>query len=378
MGDEPVAKKIATVIEDLESEAELEGYSELSLDAPSVKTTEVEGFSDLSDLYSSALYDLEDHHLERLDSMPIIEEEIQSAGDLALLEAALAGDREGIEEALAMIALEEGYSVIDIPSEEELQAELIKHNLEASTLLETAPEYIEAMKKLDPKFRCIGTCDKYIEQISELTIDLAETRDFIDELADALADIDPNMDTPEEGKALLRKMYKMKGHEDAFESTTPIMPETPMECVELVAGKVIQVEDLHEDLESTQHFRDYFSEVYCNAYINSQVTMKDGLSQIFPGGLDKDIEDELSRVYGPFDSTAELNEAELTAVISYMDAIEANLYKEDDSILIEVAEPLEQAFAICRAKTDLTLEQAKRDREDYLTDYNFLRYLRTL
>jgi len=31
---------------------------------------------------------------------------------------------------------------------------------------------------------------------------------------------------------------------------------------------------------------DFFNEIYCAAYINGLVTMKDGLSQIFPGGLD--------------------------------------------------------------------------------------------
>ena len=39
-------------------------------------------------------------------------------------------------------------------------------------------------------------------------------------------------------------------------------------------------------ISAADSFRDFFAHVYCAAYVNALVTMKDGLYQIFPGGLD--------------------------------------------------------------------------------------------
>ena len=103
-------------------------------------------------------------------------------------------------------------------------------------------------------------------------------------MAESLAEIDPNTENAEEGKALLRKMYKLRGVE--ADQIIPLMPETPGDCIEVVAGKVLQLEQLEENITKAASFRDFFAEVYCMAYVNSLVTMKDGLSQIFPGGLD--------------------------------------------------------------------------------------------
>ena len=88
------------------------------------------------------------------------------------------------------------------------------------------------------------------------------------------------------------------------------MPETPEDCIEKVAGKVIQIDDLQEDIDEIQDFGVFFANVYCAAYVNSLVTMTDGLSLFTPGGLDDQIVDELQRVYGPFE-TSELDEIEI-------------------------------------------------------------------
>ena len=45
----------------------------------------------------------------------------------------------------------------------------------------------------------------------------------------------------------------------------------------MVAGKVIQIEDLDEQISEAKSFRDFFAHIYCAAYVNSLVTMKDGL-----------------------------------------------------------------------------------------------------
>ena len=53
-------------------------------------------------------------------------------------------------------------------------------------------------------------------------------------------------------------------------------------------------------------------------------------------------------------------------------------YVWDDSLLLSVVDPLEHAISLCRpdVKTDLVL--AKEDRDDYMNDYNFLQFLKTI
>lgn len=63
-------------------------------------------------------------------------------------------------------------------------------------------------------------------------------------IAESLSNIDPNMDSGLEGKAFIRKMYKLRGEKaDAVEFN---FPETPDQCMASVAGKVIQIEDLED------------------------------------------------------------------------------------------------------------------------------------
>lgn len=125
---------------------------------------------------------------------------------------------------------------------------------------------------------------RYVQAIDELTAEQQGIEIVTDAMAESLAEIDPNTENAEEGKALLRKMYKLRGVE--ADQIIPLMPETPGDCIEVVAGKVLQLEQLEENITKAASFRDFFAEVYCMAYVNSLVTMKDGLSQIFPGGLD--------------------------------------------------------------------------------------------
>ena len=154
-------------------------------------------------------------------------------------------------------------------------------------------------------------------------------------MADSLAEFDPNTENGTEGLAFIKKMYKIRG--ETPEDSTVIMPETPEECVELIAGKVIQIEDLQDDIDELTDLELFFSDVYCSAYVYSLVTMKDGLSQIFPGGLDFAVEDELQRIYGPYDAdNVELvDEVEIEALVSYIQAMEGGLYERDESILID-------------------------------------------
>ena len=115
-------------------------------------------------------------------------------------------------------------------------------------------------------------------------------------LSDSLAEIDPNTENGVEGIAFVRKIYKMKGVKPL--ETKPTFPETDKTCVNQVAGKVLQIEALQEDLDSQASFTNFFADIYCGAYVNGLVTSKDGLSQIFPGGLDLLIEMQIKRIYG--------------------------------------------------------------------------------
>lgn len=221
---------------------------------------------------------------------------------------------------------------------------------------------------------CKGTMDNYTSEVASRQKELNEINALTTKMADGLAEIDPNTENADEGKAFMKKMYKLRGI--TFDDTSVIMPETPEMCVELVAGKVLQVENLQDDIDSAASFNSFFADVYCSAYVNSLVTMKDGLYQIFPGGLDYQIEDEIQRVYGPFEST-ELDMKEMDAIMAYMEAIDNGSFERDESILIEKAEPLTEAMALCKDGVQGEMEEALEDREDYLNDYNFLRFLQS-
>jgi len=113
-----------------------------------------------------------------------------------------------------------------------------------------------------------------------MIIALKETKALTNRIADSLADLDPNMENGEEGKALIKRIYSLEG--EKIDETSPIMPTTPKECIATVAGKVIQIENLNKDIKEAKNFRDFFAHVYCDAFATSLVTMKDGLSKLDP------------------------------------------------------------------------------------------------
>ena len=140
---------------------------------------------------------------------------------------------------------------------------------------------------------CTSTIEAYIAQIAEMSVTLEEKSEMTTKLANALAKIDPNTKNGDEGRAFIKKMYKMRGKMPTIKYTKATMPETPELCVDIVAGKVIQIENLQEDLDEHESFNTFFADVYCVVYKNALVTLRDGLSQIFPGGLDVSIEDAI-------------------------------------------------------------------------------------
>jgi tRNA U54 and U55 pseudouridine synthase Pus10 len=228
---------------------------------------------------------------------------------------------------------------------------------------------------LEQRDECTDCIERYEAAIAEKTAEKEAVEDLTEAMAISLAEIDPNTENAPEGRALIKKMYKLKGIQP--EDVSAEMPETENQCVEVVAGKVLQLEDIYDDLAAAMSFRDFFAEVYCSAFVNSLVTMEDGLSQIFPGGLDFPIEQELQRVYGPF-AADQIDMIEIAAIENYMSAIELGSFATDDSILIPAVTPLSDALSLCNEAVHDEIDGAKQDREDYLNDYNFLNYLRTL
>jgi len=89
---------------------------------------------------------------------------------------------------------------------------------------------------------CANCTAKYVAKIEELSGQEKEVETMTNAMAESLAEIDPNTENAGEGRALLRKMYKLRGMEP--DEVVPDMPETPEECVTVVAGKVIQLENL--------------------------------------------------------------------------------------------------------------------------------------
>ena len=196
-------------------------------------------------------------------------------------------------------------------------------------------------------------------------------------MADALARIDPNTKNGNEGMALIRRMYKMLGKKDSVHLRKPFLPQTPELCVDIVAGKVIQVQDLQEELDKKENFNKFFSDLYCQAYKNALVTTKDGLSMIFPGNLDGPIESSIENLYGERDG-AEKAKSESLAIESFIDAVTDGAWVMDYTTLINPGQPLAEALAICPKSVEDEIEMRKVEREDYFNDFNFLKYLNSL
>jgi len=58
---------------------------------------------------------------------------------------------------------------------------------------------------------CTDCIDKYVATIDEKIIERDSIKAMTEAMAESLAEIDPNTDNGAEGKALLRKMYKIRG-----------------------------------------------------------------------------------------------------------------------------------------------------------------------
>ena len=132
-------------------------------------------------------------------------------------------------------------------------------------------------------------------------------------------------------------------------------------------------------MDKEANFSSFFADIYCGAYINGLVTMKDGLSLVSPGGLTESIVDEIHRIHGTVEG-AELEQAESSELDLFIRVAGENSFQLDDSKLIPIIEPIQEAMALCSSYDEINSEvaHAKQEREDYLNDFNFLQYLKSL
>lgn len=77
-----------------------------------------------------------------------------------------------------------------------------------------------------------------------------------------------------------------------------------------------------------------------------------------PGSNDANIEKELQRVFGPFESDA-LDGIEINAMLAYQDAVDTGLWIKDESSLITTVDPLEDALKLCSASVSDEIGSAK-------------------
>jgi len=60
-------------------------------------------------------------------------------------------------------------------------------------------------------FNCDSIVETYITSISDLQGTLDSAENLTNAMAESLSMIDPNMDNGDEGKAFIRKMFKLRG-----------------------------------------------------------------------------------------------------------------------------------------------------------------------
>ena len=107
------------------------------------------------------------------------------------------------------------------------------------------------------------------------------------------------------------------------------------------------------------------------------VTKKDGVSRVSPGDLNKDIQEQIVRIYGK--ELGRSAPAMMHAVEIFYEALANGYYSwDDEAVLLSIVNPLEDALAMCKPRVIKDLLKAKEDRDDYINDYNFLQFLESI
>lgn len=156
------------------------------------------------ELISTALFDITPEELVAIEALEdeILEEEA------LLLETAVAADEMGDLEAVEA-------AVEQIAALEEERDELLAKEMGIVVAEEedevTAAQDLLADVLTNAEITCDNTWDAYVAAVADLKLQLKETNGLTVEMANSLAEIDPNTENGPEGTALIRRMYKVRG-----------------------------------------------------------------------------------------------------------------------------------------------------------------------
>ena len=142
-----------------------------------------------------------------MEDAPQETEEVQPAEEVVIQDAAQ-------PEASSESDNLDGFTPIDLSAD---MTELIKAAEEAAAK-QVVAEVSDAVADDDQKpaeveeeeVDCQATADAYLAQIDTMQMDLDLVEALTTSMAESLAQIDPNMETGDEGKAFIRRMYKVK------------------------------------------------------------------------------------------------------------------------------------------------------------------------
>ena len=202
-------------------------------------------------------------------------------------------------------------------------------------------------------------------------------------MAESMATVDPRTENSGEGKAMIRKMYKQDGGFVADTETKYVLPETPEVCIPIVAGHLLVLEDLQDELAQAKDFNEFFADVYCTSYIDSLTAINEASRLLTIGDFsehvnaDAGVSDELINI-----ELKRINQGsdeliiEDAAIEAFLDATKTGLFQIDEAVF--VSELNDEAMNICGKTMSAEIEEAKSARADYVNEVNFLSYLKSV
>ena len=131
----------------------------------------------------------------------MIQDAVNEVSTLEIARNELAAEAKDVEKAQAEDASKEA---------EEAEAEVVSEEATDAATEPVAEPVAEVVDAAPEPVDCDPIAEAYLVEINSLqkTLDIAEA--LATSMADSLATIDPNMENGEEGKALVRKMYKIR------------------------------------------------------------------------------------------------------------------------------------------------------------------------
>lgn len=151
----------------------------------------------------------------------IIQDAVKEVSTLEIARIELAAEAEDVQKAQVEDAAKEAEeeAAVEAPqaeAETESEAEAVSEEatdaaVESEAATESVAEPVaEVMDAATELVDCDPIAEAYLVEINSLQETLDKAEALTTSMADSLANIDPNMENGEEGKALVRKMYKIR------------------------------------------------------------------------------------------------------------------------------------------------------------------------